>query len=111
VGRDHSAYAAVARTVTTAGLGLDESASCHLALVSCEGGEDFFLLASRHFDEVQRAAEFRSDLVKFLWRDTEVPMRLLEVTPITHAPNDATAGPWREERCCAETSSVTSVFV
>jgi hypothetical protein len=60
------------------GLGLDQSASRDLAFVSCEGGEDFFLLASRHFDEVQRAAEFRRDLVKFLWRDSEVPMRLLE---------------------------------
>jgi hypothetical protein len=64
--------------VTTAGLGLDDSASRNLAFVRCEGGEDFFLLASRHFDEVQRTAEFRSDLVKFLWRDTEIPMRLLE---------------------------------
>jgi hypothetical protein len=42
--------------MTTAGLGMDQSASRNLAFVSCEGGEDFFLLASRHFDEVQSAA-------------------------------------------------------
>src|SRR5687768_6201799 len=78
LGRDHCAYEQVARAVTPTGLGLDDSASRNLALVSCEGGEDFFLLASRHLDEVQRAPEFRSDLVEFLWRDTEVPMRLLE---------------------------------
>ena len=61
----------MARAVTAVGLGLDESARRHLAFVSCEGGENFFLLASRHIDEVQRAAEFRSDLVEFLWGDSE----------------------------------------
>jgi hypothetical protein len=61
----------MARAVSTAGIGLDQSASGNLAFVGCEGGEDFFLLASRHFDEVQRAAEFRSDLVEFLWGDSE----------------------------------------
>ena len=41
-----------------------ESASRDLVLVSCEGGEDFFLLAPRHFDEVKRAPKLGRDFIE-----------------------------------------------
>ena len=41
-------------------------ASRYLVLVSCEGGEDFFLLAPRHFDEVKGAPKLSRDLVEFI---------------------------------------------
>ena len=44
----------------------------------CEGGEDFFLLAARHFGEVKGAPKLGRDLVEFVWRDLEVTMRLLK---------------------------------
>ncbi len=53
-------------------------ASRYLALMGCEGGEDFSLLASRHFGPVKGAPEHGRDLVKFRRRDFEVTMRILK---------------------------------
>jgi hypothetical protein len=49
--------------------------SRYLVLVSCKGGEDFFLLALRHFNDVKGAPKLGRDLVEFVWRDPEVTMR------------------------------------
>ena len=35
--------------------------------MSCKGGENFFLLAPRDFDEVKGASKFSRDLVEFVW--------------------------------------------
>src|SRR4029434_247357 len=43
-----------------------------------ESGEDFSLLTRRHFGEVETAPQFGRHLVKFLWRDLEITMRLLK---------------------------------
>ena len=56
----------------------DHSASRYLVLVSGKGGEDVFLLATGHFEEVKGASKLGRDLVEFLWRDPEVTMRLLK---------------------------------
>src|SRR6476469_8612899 len=52
--------------------------SRYLVLVSCKGGEDFFLLAPRYFDDVKRAPKLGRHLFEFVWRDPEVTMRLLK---------------------------------
>src|SRR6478609_8176367 len=52
--------------------------SRYLVLVSGKGGEDFFPLPTRHFDEVKGAPKFGGDLVEFVWRDPEVTMCFLK---------------------------------
>ena len=40
--------------------------SRYLVLVSCKGGEDFFLLAPRHSDKVKGAPKLGRDLIEFV---------------------------------------------
>ena len=49
-----------------------------LAFVSGKGGQDFGLLTLRNFEEIQGPSELRCDLIKFCWRDPEVPVGLLK---------------------------------
>ena len=53
-------------------------AGCNLAFVGSKGCQDFGLLTLRNFEEIQGPSELRCDLIKFCWRDPEIPVGLLK---------------------------------
>src|SRR5262245_606978 len=46
----------------------------HLSLVGCKGSQHFTLLMHRHFEVIERASEFRCNLIEFGGRNTQVAM-------------------------------------
>ena len=68
----------MSRAYKTASGRLAVAAGGDLAFVGGEGGQDFGLLPLRHFEEVERPSEFRSNLIEFCWGNPEVPVGLLE---------------------------------
>ena len=52
--------------------------SRYFFLMRRESGEDFSLLARRHFGEVKAAPQLGRYLVEFCWRDFEIAMRVLK---------------------------------